>query len=79
MRQLRLRDSKRYAQDHIARKWQSWDSNEEFELVFGALGNYASPKGGPGWDLGSETSLLRDLGQETQILRAPTSFSLKWG
>lgn len=49
------------------------------ELVFGALGNYASPKGGPGWDLGSETSLLRDLGQETQILRAPTSVSLKWG
>lgn len=31
MRQLRLRDSKRYAQDHITRKWQSWDSNEEFQ------------------------------------------------
>ena len=49
------------------------------ESVFGALSNYASPKGGPGWAPGSETSLLRDLGQETQILKASTSFSLKWG
>lgn len=41
--------------------------------------NDASPKGGPGRDLGSETFLLGDLGQETQILRASAFSSLKWG